>query len=103
MRRPLTSRCVYRQCTYINETDGVPTVAVDAFTGANLTCFAPAFVPLCDGNGEVKLPYGNAAYVGLGFVVFCTLLVVELFGCALFPSSKKYFYLTRLLRSSVLT
>lgn len=68
------------KCTYINETTGISTVAVDSFTGANITCYAPQFVPMCDGNGEVQLPFGNAAYVGLGFVVFITLCVVELFG-----------------------
>lgn len=34
----------------------------------------------CTGNGEVILPFGDRHYLGLGFVVFCTLVAVELFG-----------------------
>lgn len=55
-------------------------MATDSFTGANITCFAPQFVPMCSGNGDVALPYGTAAYVGLGFTVFAVLVLVELFG-----------------------
>jgi xanthine/uracil permease len=35
---------------------------------------------LCSGNGDVLLGFGDRNYIGLGFVVFCTLLIVELFG-----------------------
>ncbi|CAM6116353.1 unnamed protein product [Calypogeia fissa] len=35
---------------------------------------------LCSGNGDVQLPFGHKFYLGLGLVVFFTLLVVELFG-----------------------
>lgn len=35
---------------------------------------------LCTGNGDVKLPFGHRYYVGLGFVVFSTLVLVEIFG-----------------------
>ena len=35
---------------------------------------------LCIGNGDVKLPFGHRYYVGLGFVVFYTLILVEMFG-----------------------
>eukprot|EP01026_Neomeris_dumetosa_P027066 TRINITY_DN2202_c1_g1_i18.p1 TRINITY_DN2202_c1_g1~~TRINITY_DN2202_c1_g1_i18.p1 ORF type:complete len:568 (-),score=65.47 TRINITY_DN2202_c1_g1_i18:386-2089(-) len=34
----------------------------------------------CNGNGEVFLPYGSPEYIGLGLVVFVTLVVIELFG-----------------------
>jgi len=34
----------------------------------------------CSGNGQVKLPFGSSEYMGLGFVVFFTLILVELFG-----------------------
>jgi uric acid-xanthine permease len=37
-------------------------------------------VPNCNGNGDVELPFGSAEYVGLGFSVFVTLVLVELFG-----------------------
>jgi uric acid-xanthine permease len=37
-------------------------------------------VPTCDGNGDVMLPFGSSQYVGLGFSVFATLVVIELFG-----------------------
>ena len=37
-------------------------------------------VPTCDGNGDGMLPYGSSQYVGLGFNVFATLVIVELFG-----------------------
>ena len=43
-------------------------------------CFAPQIVPSCNNNGDVQLPYGSPEYVGLGFSVFATLVVVELFG-----------------------
>jgi hypothetical protein len=46
------------------------------------TCYAPAIVPLCSGNGEVQLLFGSAAYVGLGALVFAMLVFIELFGCA---------------------
>ena len=75
----LPPRC--RPCTYINQTTGTPTIATNSFTGENITCYAPQFVPTCNGNGDVSLPYGTAAYIGLGFTVFATLVVVELFGC----------------------
>jgi len=35
--------------------------------------------PLCD-NGETNLPYGSAEYIGLGFIVLATLIVIEMFG-----------------------
>jgi xanthine/uracil permease len=37
---------------------------------------------LCTGNGDVVLPFGHKFYLGLGLVVFFTLLLVELFGSA---------------------
>lgn len=35
---------------------------------------------ICFGNGTSKLLYGDSAYIGLGFVVITTLVVIELFG-----------------------
>lgn len=59
-------------------------------------CFAPKVVPLCSGNGKVLLPYGTAAYVGLGAIVFGVLVVIELFGCAsMAPSAPSGCYLPR--------
>ncbi|MCO5600241.1 hypothetical protein L7F22_054351 [Adiantum nelumboides] len=34
----------------------------------------------CSGNGDVVLPFGHRYYLGLGFVVFITFILVELFG-----------------------
>lgn len=34
----------------------------------------------CTANGEVVLPFGAAEYIGLGFAVFCILLITEIFG-----------------------
>lgn len=35
---------------------------------------------LCFNNGKVLLPFGSPQYVGLGFSVFSTIILVELFG-----------------------
>ena len=67
-------------CTYTNMTTGVSTVAINSFTGLNETCFSPAIPIACSGNGDVKLPFGSSAYLGLGFLVFAVLVFVELFG-----------------------
>jgi xanthine/uracil permease len=56
-------------CTYIK---GNATV-----TG---TCFEPATRILCSDAGDVRLPYGHPVYLGLGFVVFCCMILFELFG-----------------------
>jgi hypothetical protein len=29
---------------------------------------------LCQGNGQVQLPYGSPEYIGLGFLVFVTII-----------------------------
>lgn len=43
--------------------------------------FTPEIYPVtCQGNGDVKLPFGSPEYVGLGFSVFAMLIVIELFG-----------------------
>ncbi|XP_057854129.2 uric acid-xanthine permease isoform X2 [Cryptomeria japonica] len=43
---------------------------------------------LCTGNGDVKLPFGHRYYVGLGFVVFCALVLVEMFGSPFMRNSQ---------------
>ncbi|GAB4815854.1 hypothetical protein N2152v2_002900 [Parachlorella kessleri] len=44
-------------------------------------CYGPKIFPLsCDGNGNVKLPFGSPVYVGLGFASFSMLVIIELFG-----------------------
>ncbi|GAQ90200.1 xanthine/uracil transporter [Klebsormidium nitens] len=35
---------------------------------------------LCKGNGGVELLFGNANYIGLGFIVFASIIIIELFG-----------------------
>jgi len=32
-------------------------------------CYNADAAPLCDRNGDVKLPFGSAPYVGMGFMV----------------------------------
>lgn len=65
---------------------GLPPKELDACFGADGvqlpegSCFAPQIVPNCNNNGDVELPYGSPEYVGLGFSVFATLVIVELFG-----------------------
>lgn len=44
------------------------------------TCFAAPVQVLCQGNGNVMLPYGSQQYLGLGLVVFVSLVFIELFG-----------------------
>ena len=34
----------------------------------------------CPGNGDVALEFGSAPYVGLGLIVYCLLIIIELFG-----------------------
>mmetsp|Transcript_7484 Transcript_7484/g.15379 ORF Transcript_7484/g.15379 Transcript_7484/m.15379 type:complete len:629 (-) Transcript_7484:284-2170(-) len=41
---------------------------------------------ICE-NGKVKLPYGSAEYVGLGFAVLCFLVLIELFGSTFMKNS----------------
>ncbi len=43
-------------------------------------CFPAAFKPDCSGNGDVKLPFGSPQYIGMGAVVFLTLILIEIFG-----------------------
>lgn len=66
-------------CTFTNQTTGA-TGPFTSPTGGPGICYAPQIVPLCNGNGKVELPFGTAAYVGLGAVVFGVLVVIELFG-----------------------
>lgn len=32
-------------------------------------CFNALAAPLCSDNGDVKLPYGSAPYIGMGMLV----------------------------------
>lgn len=50
--------------------------------GGGTTCASQVLTSktVCTGNGDVKLPFGHRYYVGLGFVVFSTLVLVEIFG-----------------------
>eukprot|EP00877_Chromochloris_zofingiensis_P003759 jgi/Chrzof1/13384/Cz07g31020.t1 len=43
-------------------------------------CYNADIKPLCSGNGGVMLPFGSPQYVGLGFLVFSTIVLIELFG-----------------------
>ncbi|KAK9795575.1 hypothetical protein WJX73_005235 [Symbiochloris irregularis] len=46
----------------------------------NGTCYSAQVTPLCGTQGHVQLPFGAPEYVGLGFLVFVTLCVIEIFG-----------------------
>lgn len=70
-------------CSYTNATTGKVQTLLDSTTGEPATCYAAQVVPRCGGNGDVFLPFGTAAYVGLGATVFFMLVIIELFGCAL--------------------
>ncbi|KAJ9504870.1 hypothetical protein QJQ45_030430 [Haematococcus lacustris] len=35
---------------------------------------------LCTGNGQVMYPYGDGHYVGMGFLVFSTIILIEILG-----------------------
>lgn len=52
------------------------------YWGGGSTCASQVLTSktLCTGNGDVELPFGHRYYVGLGFVVFSTLVLVEMFG-----------------------
>ena len=47
--------------------------------GGGITC-AQGPEPLCEGNGDVRLPFGSISYLGLGAVCFLVLLIIEIFG-----------------------
>ena len=68
-----------------SDAGGLPPQAIDCYDANGIlqaagTCFGASEVPLCDGNGDVRLPFGSPEYVGLGTSVFATLILVELFG-----------------------
>lgn len=50
--------------------------------GSTITasCYNADVVVLCSNNGDVKLPYGSGPYVGMGFLVFSLIILIELFG-----------------------
>jgi hypothetical protein len=43
-------------------------------------CYNAVSPPLCTNNGDVRLPFGSGPYVGMGFMVFSLIILVELFG-----------------------
>eukprot|EP00775_Hariotina_reticulata_P010598 gene10598-10755_t len=43
-------------------------------------CFNALVAPMCSNNGDVKLPFGSAPYIGMGALVFGTIILIELFG-----------------------
>lgn len=48
-----------------------------SFCSANYLKTPPV---LCSGNGNVLFPFGDPHYVGMGFLVFVTIILVEIFG-----------------------
>eukprot|EP00878_Enallax_costatus_P046839 GHUV01057139.1.p1 GENE.GHUV01057139.1~~GHUV01057139.1.p1 ORF type:complete len:408 (+),score=89.00 GHUV01057139.1:139-1224(+) len=43
-------------------------------------CYNADIRPMCTDNGYVKLPYGSGPYIGMGLLVFSTIILLELFG-----------------------
>lgn len=60
------------------------------YWGGGSTCASQVLTSktLCTGNGDVELPFGHRYYVGLGFVVFSTLVLVEMFGSPFMRNSQ---------------
>lgn len=48
--------------------------------GGGANCIYNDFTNLCTGNGDVHLLFGSGPYVGLGFMVFGTIVLIEIFG-----------------------
>lgn len=65
-------------------------------------CYAKQFVPLCNTNGDVMLPFGSPQYIGLGLIVFATLVLVELFGSPAMKNTQVRKSFSRLLFRSTL-
>lgn len=55
-------------------------LCVHVFCACSLALLLPSTRLRAANNGDVKLPFGSAAYIGLGFAVFSMILVLELFG-----------------------
>ncbi|KAL2652908.1 hypothetical protein R1flu_021036 [Riccia fluitans] len=58
--------------------------------GGGTTCASQVLTSkvLCDGNGDVVLPFGDAHYIGLGLSVIAAILLVELFGSPFLRNSQ---------------
>jgi uracil-xanthine permease len=54
----------------------------------NGTCYSADYLPNCFGNGHVSLPFGSPQYLGLGFMCFVILIVLELFGSPMLRNSQ---------------
>lgn len=65
----------------------VPASATNS-TLVNGTCYTKPVVPLCNTDGNVKLKFGAAEYVGLGFLTFVILVFLELFGSPMMRNSQ---------------
>ncbi|KAF8067194.1 uapA [Scenedesmus sp. PABB004] len=49
-------------------------------TTVTAPCFNANIAPMCRDNGEVVLPYGSGPYVGMGLLVFLSIIIIEMFG-----------------------
>jgi len=56
--------------------------SIPAANGSFVTasCYNADIKPMCSNNGDVKLPYGSAPYIGMGLMVFFLIILFELFG-----------------------
>lgn len=66
-------------CQTLSTTTGVVTTDVNCYQNVPV---------MCSNNGDVMLPFGSAAYVGLGFSVFLTIVLLELFGSPFMRASE---------------
>ncbi|EFN55989.1 hypothetical protein CHLNCDRAFT_145360 [Chlorella variabilis] len=64
-------------CSFVNATTNELQPVFDPKTKTD-TCYIN--VPINCRNGDVILPFGSAAFIGLGFAVFSMIVILELFG-----------------------
>lgn len=65
-------------CFTLNATTNAYDPVFNPKTGDTSTCYFN--VPINCLNGDVALPFGSPAFIGLGFAVFAMIVVLELFG-----------------------
>lgn len=79
---PETCLVPYNTTVYQQNFPGVLPEAFTINNGSqymNGTCFGAVTETLCS-VGHTRLPFGCPEYVGLGFLVFVTLVAIEVFG-----------------------
>ncbi|WIA22362.1 hypothetical protein OEZ85_004671 [Tetradesmus obliquus] len=59
-----------------------PNCVITMLDGSTMTgpCYNAMTAPLCADNGDVKLPFGSGPYIGMGFLTFSMIVIIEIFG-----------------------